>query len=144
MIEECQQLFADRIHLKKLNVTIDISAELAIKTDLKRFEFIIRNIFNNAIKFSLSGKSVVIGQQENPQSIIISIRDEGLGMDAATISSLQDKGFQKSFEGTFHEKGTGIGLLLCHEFAKRINCTISIESTIGFGSTFYIQISKNS
>ncbi|MFA4979482.1 MAG: tetratricopeptide repeat-containing sensor histidine kinase [Sphingobacterium sp.] len=144
VIEECQQLFADRIHLKKLNVTIDISAELAIKTDLKRFEFIIRNIFNNAIKFSLSGKSVVIGQQENPQSIIISIRDEGLGMDAATIRSLQDKGFQKSFEGTFHEKGTGIGLLLCHEFAKRINCTISIESTIGFGSTFYIQISKNS
>ncbi|WP_159730353.1 ATP-binding protein [Sphingobacterium sp. 18053] len=143
VIEECQQLFADRIHLKKLNVTIDISAELAIKTDLKRFEFIIRNIFNNAIKFSLSGKSVVIGQQENPQSIIISIRDEGLGMDAATIRSLQDKGFQKSFEGTFHEKGAGIGLLLCHEFAKRINCTISIESTIGFGSTFYIQISKN-
>lgn len=144
VIEECQQLFADRIHLKKLNVTIDISAELAIKTDLKRFEFIIRNIFNNAIKFSLSGKSVVIGQQENPQSIIISIRDEGLGMDAATIRSLQDKGFQKSFEGTFHEKGTGIGLLLCHEFAKRIDCTISIESTIGFGSTFYIQISKSS
>lgn len=144
VIEECQQLFADRIHLKKLNVTIDISAELAIKTDLKRFEFIIRNIFNNAIKFSLSGKSVVIGQQENPQSVIISIRDEGLGMDAATIRSLQDKGFQKSFEGTFHEKGTGIGLLLCHEFAKRIDCTISIESTIGFGSTFYIQISKSS
>jgi len=143
VIEECQQLFADRIHLKKLNVLIDIPSEMTIQTDLKRFEFIIRNIFNNAIKFSLSGKSVVIGQQENPQSIIISIRDEGLGMDAATIRSLQDKGFQKSFEGTFHEKGTGIGLLLCHEFAKRIDCTISIESTIGFGSTFYIQISKN-
>lgn len=143
VVEECQQLFADRIHLKKLNVLIDIPSELTIQTDLKRFEFIVRNIFSNAIKFSLSGKSVVIGQRESSEGIIISIRDEGLGMDETTIRSLQDKGFQKSFEGTFHEKGTGIGLLLCHEFAKRINCTISIESTIGFGSTFYIQIQKN-
>lgn len=143
VVEECQQLFADRIRLKKLNIVINMPSELAIKTDLKRFEFIIRNIFNNAIKFSLSGKSVVVTQQENSENIIISIRDEGLGMDAKTIAALQDKGFQKSFEGTFHEKGTGIGLLLCHEFAKRINCTISVESTIGFGSTFYIQIQKN-
>ncbi len=143
VVEECQQLFADRIHLKKLNVLIDIPSELTIQTDLKRFEFIVRNIISNAIKFSLSGKSVLIGQQESSEGIIISIRDEGLGMDETTIRSLQDKGFQKSFEGTFHEKGTGIGLLLCHEFAKRINCTISIESTIGFGSTFYIQIQKN-
>ena len=143
VVEECQQLFADRIHLKKLNVLIDIPSELTIQTDLKRFEFIVRNIFSNAIKFSLSGKSVLIGQQESSEGIIISIRDEGLGMDAKTIAALQDKGFQKSFEGTFHEKGTGIGLLLCHEFAKRIDCTISIESTLGFGSTFYIQIQKN-
>lgn len=143
VVEECRQLFADRIHLKKLNVLIDISSELTIQTDLKRFEFIIRNIFNNAVKFSLSGKSVVIGQQENSEAVTISIRDEGLGMDATTIRALQDKGFQKSFEGTFHEKGTGIGLLLCHEFAERINCTISIESTIGFGSTFYIHVLKN-
>lgn len=141
--QECQQLFADRIHLKKLNIQINIPSELTIQTDLKRFEFIIRNIFNNAIKFSLSGKSVVIGHQENSESTTISIRDEGLGMDATTIAALQDKGFQKSFEGTFHEKGTGIGLLLCHEFAKRINCRISLESTIGFGSTFYIHIAKN-
>jgi Signal transduction histidine kinase len=141
--EECRQLFADRIHIKQLNVLIDIPSELTIQTDLKRFEFIVRNIFNNAIKFSISGKSVVISHQESAQSIIISIRDEGLGMDATTIRALQDKGFQKSFEGTFHEKGTGIGLLLCHEFAKRINCTISIESTIGFGSTFYIHVLKN-
>ena len=143
VVEECRQLFADRIHLKKLNILINIPSELTIQTDLKRFEFIVRNIFNNAIKFSLSGKSVVIGQQENSKSMTISIRDEGLGMDATTIAALQDKGFQKSFEGTFHEKGTGIGLLLCHEFAKRINCGISLESTMGFGSTFYIHILKN-
>ncbi|MGE8424995.1 MAG: sensor histidine kinase, partial [Sphingobacterium siyangense] len=111
-------------------------------TDLKRFEFIIRNIFNNAIKFSLSGKSVVFDQQEDTQSIIISIKDQGLGMDTNTIRSLQDKGLQKSFEGTFQEKGTGIGLLLCHEFAERIGCTITIESTLGFGSTFHIHIPK--
>lgn len=140
--EDCQQLFADRIHLKKLNILIDIPSELTIKTDLKRFEFIIRNIFNNAIKFSLSGKSVVFDQQEDTQSIIISIKDQGLGMDADTIRSLQDKGLQKSFEGTFQEKGTGIGLLLCHEFAERIGCTITIESTLGFGSTFHIHIPK--
>jgi signal transduction histidine kinase len=143
VVEDCKQLFADRIQLKKLAIQVNIPAKLTIDTDVKRFEFIIRNIFNNAIKFSLSGKSIVFDQKEDNQSIILSIKDEGLGMDANTIRSLQDKGFQKSFEGTFQEKGTGIGLLLCHEFAERIGCTISIESTIGFGSTFYIHIPKN-
>jgi len=107
IIKDCENLFMDRINLKKLYINIKISPNLSIHSDLKRFEFIIRNIFNNAIKFSFKGM-----QQ------------------------------QHSLDGTLEEKGNGIGLMLCHEFANRIKCSITIESRIGFGSTFTIHIPR--
>ncbi len=142
VLKECEDLFIDRITLKRLTIEMNIPTTLKIQSDLKRFEFILRNIFNNAIKFSLTGKSIIIDQQETADEVVISITDQGVGMDGKTMSALRSQGFQHSVEGTFEEKGAGIGLMLCHEFAARIGCTISIESNVGFGSTFSIHIPK--
>lgn len=142
IIDECKELFMDRIQIKKLHIVVDIPEQMIIRSDLKRFEFIIRNIFNNAIKFSFSGKSIIIDQNQTKEEVVISITDQGVGMDEQTIRSLKRKDLQKSLEGTLDEKGTGIGLMLCHEFANRIGCNIIVSSRIGFGSTFSIVIPK--
>ena len=142
VLKECEDLFIDRITLKRLTIEMNIPTTFKIQSDLKRFEFILRNIFNNAIKFSLTGKSIIIDQQETADEVVISITDQGVGMDGKTMGALRSQGFQHSVEGTFEEKGAGIGLMLCHEFAARIGCTISIESNVGFGSTFSIHIPK--
>ncbi|WP_333888735.1 tetratricopeptide repeat-containing sensor histidine kinase [Sphingobacterium siyangense] len=142
IIKECENLFMDRINLKKLYIDIKISPNLSIRSDLKRFEFIIRNIFNNAIKFSFSGKVIIFEQHETDSNILISITDQGVGMDETKIMALKGMQQQHSLEGTLEEKGNGIGLMLCHEFANRIKCSITIESRIGFGSTFTIHIPR--
>ncbi len=142
IIKDCENLFMDRINLKKLYINIKISPNLSIHSDLKRFEFIIRNIFNNAIKFSFSGKAIIFEQHETDSKILISITDQGVGMDETKIRALKGMQQQHSLDGTLEEKGNGIGLMLCHEFANRIKCSITIESRIGFGSTFTIHIPR--
>ncbi len=141
-IEDCKRLFSDRLRLKNLTFLNEVSNMLTIRGDRKRFEFILRNILNNAIKFSFIGKTVTVAQEESDSEIIISITDEGAGMDEQKLLQLQRKDMQASHYGTLKEKGAGIGLMLCHEFAHRMGWQIRMESQPGFGSTFYICISK--
>ncbi|QRY58243.1 hypothetical protein BCY89_15420 [Sphingobacterium siyangense] len=143
IVRECEALFIDRINLKNLSIDVRFSPQLTIQSDLKRFEFIIRNIFNNAIKFSFSGKAITFNQRDTDTEILISITDQGVGMDERKITALKNMQRQQhSLEGTFDEKGAGIGLMLCHEFANRMGYSITIESSEGFGSTFIVHIPK--
>jgi signal transduction histidine kinase len=143
IVRECEALFIDRINLKNLSIDVRISPQLTIQSDVKRFEFIIRNIFNNAIKFSFSGKTIIIDQRDTDTEILISITDQGVGMDERKITALKNMQRQQhSLEGTFDEKGSGIGLMLCHEFANRMGYSITVESSEGFGSTFIVHIPK--
>ncbi|WP_286883872.1 MULTISPECIES: tetratricopeptide repeat-containing sensor histidine kinase [Sphingobacterium] len=143
IVRECEALFIDRINLKNLSIDVRISPQLTIQSDVKRFEFIIRNIFNNAIKFSFSGKTIIFDQRETDSEVLISITDQGIGMDERKIAALKNMAKQQhSLEGTFEEKGAGIGLMLCHEFANRMGYSITIESSEGFGSTFIVHIPK--
>lgn len=140
IVEQCRDLFADRLKLKDLNLEIDLQPSLTVKGDLKRFEFIVRNILNNAIKFSFIGKSILVGQEERNGELILSFTDQGIGMDEEKIAQLKKKDLQESYQGTMDEKGAGIGLILCHEFANRMGWTIEIISAPDLGSTFAVHI----
>lgn len=142
-IEECKSLFADRLKIKELQILNAVSPSVTIAGDRKRFEFIVRNIIGNAIKFSFLGKTITITQLENEQEVILAIQDEGAGMDAEKLKRLQARDMQESLMGTLQEKGAGIGLMLCHEFANRMGWHIRMESSLGLGSVFYICIPKS-
>lgn len=134
------QLFEDRIRLKKLTVVYYIDKNITVYTDGKRLEFIIRNMINNAIKFSFIGKPIKINAKEQNGEVIIAIEDQGSGIDEIKLAALRRKGRIFSTLGTLEEKGTGIGLMLSQEFAERIGCRISISSTIGLGSIFSLHV----
>jgi len=134
------QLFEDRIRLKKLTVVYYIDKNLTVYTDGKRLEFIIRNMINNAIKFSFIGKPIKINAKEQNGEVIIAIEDQGSGIDEIKLAALRRKGRIFSTLGTLEEKGTGIGLMLSQEFAERIGCRISISSTVGLGSIFSLHV----
>ncbi|TDS11660.1 sensor histidine kinase [Sphingobacterium paludis] len=143
LVEVCKSLFSDRLDLKELHLKNLVDPTVVIQGDLKRFEFILRNIISNAIKFSYLGKSITVRHEDLDKEVVIGIADEGAGMDKEKLSKLQKRDVQESYLGTLQEKGAGIGLMLCHEFANRMGWYIRMESTIGLGSTFYICIPKN-
>ncbi len=142
VVEDCRSLFESRLLLKKLTIENLISPQLTVLGDMKRFEFILRNILSNAIKFSFLGKHITVSSEESEKEIIIAIADEGAGMDEKKLASLQRQDMQESYLGTLQEKGAGIGLMLCHEFANRMGWYIRMESKLGFGSVFFVCIPK--
>ena len=101
-------------------------------------KLIFRNLISNAIKFSKPGSSVKIYARAKAGITEISINDEGVGVRADRIPTLFgiDRAF--STKGTSGEKGTGLGLILCREFAEMNNAAIDVQSEEGKGSTFTV------
>jgi signal transduction histidine kinase len=112
--------------------------------DSNTTNLVIRNLMTNATKFTNDGGEVTIGGEEKANHWVISIRDNGVGMNQDVIKILFDKTAPYTTRGTANEKGTGLGLILCKEFVEKNGGKIWVDSTPGNGSTFYFTIPKPS
>ena len=125
---------------KQITVT-DITAEnLKVYSDATHFDFVIRNLLANAIKFTGTKGSIEINADESmkPGFVVFSVRDNGVGIDKERLKKIFEPFNSK--DGTANEKGTGIGLMLCKEFANKNGGDIWAESEVGKGTTFYYSV----
>ena len=97
---------------------------------------IIRNLISNAIKYTHRGGEVEITAEALPDEIRISVKDNGVGISSENREKLFIIGSDLTLRGTDNEKGTGLGLLLCHDFVEKHGGKIWVESEVGKGSTF--------
>lgn len=125
---------------KNISIINKVQPELIVSIDENTALTFIRNLINNAIKFTPEGGSIIIDSQLSNGSIKLHIIDTGVGMSPVVIDNLFkiDKG--KSTDGTNNEKGTGLGLILCKEFIERNGGTISVNSEVNKGSEFIISL----
>lgn len=120
---------------KQIALQITIPSELSVQADRQMLEMIIRNILTNAIKFTTKGGNVWLSATQEGTNCVISIRDDGVGIPA----ELQPHIFTvavKSQNGTEFEKGVGLGLMLCKEFAELQGGELTFVSKVGDGTTF--------
>lgn len=96
---------------------------------------IMRNLISNAIKFSYPEGVVEISASTNEKEVEIMVTDYGVGMSEETRRKLFGVD-SSTLEGTAHEKGTGLGLLLCFEFVEKHHGKIWVEGKEGKGSKF--------
>jgi len=105
-----------------------------------RINIVIRNLLNNAIKFTNVGGKITVNAVENEDHIQVSISDDGVGMDLETQTNLFTKNNYKTTYGTNNEKGTGLGLNLCQEMIMVNDGVIWVTSVVNKGSTFSFKI----
>ena len=129
-------LYWDIAEVKGIQIEQEIPEELFAYADVALLETAVRNLINNAIKFTPAGGSILIKASENEKMITVSVIDSGIGMNANQMETLFDIEQTQSRYGTLGEKGSGLGLLLCKEFVEKNNGTITVESQPGKGSTF--------
>jgi len=102
---------------------------------------ILRNLIANAIKFFLSGHKILIKSFKVAENIAkIWIEDSGVRMTVETIERLFNKETLYSTVGTKKEQGTGLGLILSQKYVEKHNGKIWIDSELGKGSTFKINL----
>jgi len=110
-----------------------------IKTDMGRVILIVRNLVQNAIKFTPKGGEISFVVQQLGDEVQISISDTGIGFSKENLENVFLLDIKPTY-GTEKEKGTGLGLYLSRESAKKINADISIQSEEGRGSTFTLTL----
>jgi signal transduction histidine kinase len=106
-----------------------------VRADRDHTRIILRNLVNNAIKFSPDRSVVRIHVTPEERHIRISIADQGPGISAERVERIMRGDKIESTRGTKGEKGTGFGLLLCRDFIQYNHGVFFISSTEGKGTT---------
>ncbi len=110
--------------------------KIILTADLNMFKTVMRNLISNAIKFTNQHGQINIYAEKKHTNTIITVSDNGIGIDKNIIPKLWEFGDNYSTEGTNKEKGTGFGLTLCKELIEKHGGQIWVESEVGKGSDF--------
>ena len=111
---------------------------LVVRADNDMLKTVVRNFISNAIKFSPEDSSIDIVVRQEGDYAKVSVRDHGVGIAANRLDSIFRKG--ETTYGTGGEEGSGLGLLLCQDFAQKNGGMCTVESVEGQGSTFNVLI----
>jgi signal transduction histidine kinase len=143
LIEQNIQLLSESAGQKNISLRMqnEPNAVLNAFADVNHADIVIRNLISNAIKFTNNNGKVEVGASVVKNTIQIQVQDNGIGMDENLANQLFTNKLQ-STQGTSGEKGTGLGLLLCKDFAEQNDGTLSVTSKPGEGSTFYFTLPK--
>ena len=126
---------------KKITINYDISDNLKVTADANMFAGIVRNLVTNAVKFTPTGGSIYVSAKSVSDSDVeISIKDTGIGMNAAMVENLFRLDVNTNRKGTEGEYSTGLGLLICKDSVEKHGGKLWIESEEGKGSTFRFTI----
>ncbi len=109
--------------------------------DGDRLREVITNLFDNAVKYTDNGK-IAIGLTGNDQVVQIYVEDTGPGIPPEDIPHLFQKFYRVDSSATRTIGGTGLGLFICRKIIELYSGRIWVESELGKGSTFYINIPR--
>ncbi|MDP4190610.1 MAG: PAS domain-containing sensor histidine kinase [Bacteroidota bacterium] len=127
---------------KKIALKADFLQDLKVYADINMIETVIRNLVNNAIKYTNPGGCVTVSANECEKGIQLSIADNGIGMSKEMSDNLFRMDVKVSRTGTANEKGTGLGLLICEEFVRKHRSTITVKSEVDKGTTMSFMLSN--
>ncbi|WP_430936430.1 ATP-binding protein [Saccharicrinis sp. 156] len=121
---------------KDIVISLDISNNMLAWADKDLFSAVLRNLVSNAIKFSRVGSVISVTGKTKGSYMEISVTDTGVGISKDNLQKIFRVDTNITTTGTFNEKGTGLGLVLCKEFVEINKGVISAESKLEKGSTF--------
>jgi len=125
----------------KLEVKDDtLDGKREVYADIDMVKTILRNLISNAIKFSKKGTSIEIFYSHINGFVVINIQDHGSGISKEDQAKLFNTKTHYSKYGTNNEEGSGLGLLLCKDFAEKNGGNLWLDSTEGVGSIFSFSV----
>lgn len=111
--------------------------------DCEKFDKVIFNLLSNAFRFTPRGKSILVSVEASASGVVVRVKDEGSGIASERISSIF-RLFSSDNEGSaVSQPHTGIGLALTKDLVELHHGRIHVESQLGKGSTFIIELPAN-
>lgn len=164
---EAFQAETDRIHLRKVPLDLPRCVQMALQPflasesqrefhvdvdpranpllvigDALRIDEVIRNLLNNAVKYSPCDQPIVIRIYPEGNEAVVAISDFGIGIPEEYHERIFESFFRGDNFGDRDPGGMGLGLYICREIIRRHNGSITLESKPGKGSTFYVRLPR--
>lgn len=141
LVEQVVADYASEASDKQLVLTSDVAESLSpVLTSESYVVQILRNLVSNAIKYTETGTVTVSAQPGVNNGLLLSVKDTGVGISKINEEKLFTQIFQAEDYETRQSGGTGIGLYLSAQLARRINARLWFESELDQGSTFYLEV----
>ncbi|MEN8120942.1 MAG: ATP-binding protein [Bacteroidota bacterium] len=128
---------------KNINLITEVDDELKVFCDRNMINTVVRNLLNNAVKFTPSDGEIIIRAEKNNNYVQVSIIDNGIGISKDDQLKLFRIDIKTKSIGSSKEKGSGLGLILCKELIEKNGGKIRVESDLGKGSSFVFTIPVN-
>jgi K+-sensing histidine kinase KdpD len=125
-------------------VVMEIDPQVTyVRGDQMKMRQVLQNLISNAVKYSPAGGQVTIkAGNYSPEHLVISVKDEGIGIPKEQITRLFQKFSRIDTPQAREIKGSGLGLWICREIVKAHGGQIWVESEIGKGSSFTFTLKK--
>ncbi|GIM29107.1 hypothetical protein CPJCM30710_17730 [Clostridium polyendosporum] len=141
VIEEIVQSASEYVKSKGLSIIFDTDVEeKIIACDSNKIKRVILNLISNAIKFSEPGDEIYVNIADKDDAIEISVEDNGIGIDEKHLDTIFERFKQVDKSFTRNTEGSGIGLCLVKSIVELHGGKINVESKLGEGSKFKIDL----
>jgi len=141
---ECQAMIGPQAQQRGINIRFDkVDPTWFAHADHTRVKQVLVNLLSNAIKYNREHGTVeVTCTAISPERVRIGIRDSGAGLPPEKLAQLFQP-FNRLGQETGAEEGTGIGLVVTKQLVELMGGTIGVESTVGVGSEFWIELVRD-
>ena len=139
-LRECLLSFESQWEAKELEIEADIEEDVTVEADGQLLSLVWNNLLSNAIKFTDDGGKISVSLKTSGPMAIVKVADTGCGIDQETGKHI----FEKFYQGDTSRatRGNGLGLALVRRVVEIVGGNISVESQVGKGSVFTIEIRR--
>jgi two-component system, sensor histidine kinase len=141
LLENLRTLYLPEAKSKNLSIVVTCDANISVHTDRALFERILRNILDNALKYSHRGLICMSANfQPEAQLVSIAISDQGIGIATNDQKSIFDEFFQIQPSDGNTNRGLGLGLSIVQRLTTLLKIAVDVESTLGEGTTIHLEM----
>ncbi|WP_457356314.1 ATP-binding protein [Roseateles sp. P5_D6] len=139
-----QQAMEPVAHLKGVHLELQCDENLAVATDETLFSRILRNLTDNALKFTRRGGSVRLSLQRDGDDAVLSVADSGVGIAEKELEYVFQEFYQVASTERDRSEGLGLGLSIVRRLCALLGVQLALESKFGVGTTFKLRLPLSS
>ncbi len=142
LITQTAEMLSIKASEKKINIIINVEDNVFIRADKGKISEVIRNLIDNAIKYTNSEGSIQISTHEKEKMIIINVSDNGIGIPKQDIPHIFEEFYRASNVASNTKQGYGLGLYLVKQYIEKMGGDIHIESEYEKGTSVIFSLQK--
>ena len=142
MLTDISTMLSTRLEEKQLTLDIVGPDQAFIEGDLSRIKQVFINLMSNAVNYTLTGGAIKVCVKEEEDTVIVEIQDNGIGIEPKELPRIFERFYRVDKARSRDSGGTGLGLAIVKHILEVHHGKVTVESTVGVGTTFTVTLYK--